>query len=529
MILINSGAYLQGEFASELGLLPPSFLPIGNRRLFEYQSEFLRKFNDKRDIYISLPRSFRLNSFDKLLIDNLGVKIIFTPDNLSLGEAISFCWYSTNKKYENLTLLHGDTLFINSVFKKNNFITIHPNKGFYKRAKLDNKHFSLKKLNNDWSSNFDQVVSGFFNFTNPALFIKCLNRVGNNFIEGVVTYNDKQPLDLVSEGVWLDFGHINSFYHSRSWITTQRSFNDLEIDSHVVKKKSKINPKKIIAEGRWFENIPPDLRLYTPSFLGLNTGTKDYKDAFYKIEYLYLLPLSDLYVFCNLRNDFWENIFKKISIIIKNFSEYRPNNLCYDDFEQMNKIYLTKTIKRIEEFSLQVNSKNFNSEINTLKEIAIETSRFIKHVSSEDIGILHGDFCFSNLLYNNRSEAVKCIDPRGLNIDDQFSIYGDRRYDLAKLYHSVVGFYDYIIAGRYSYTNNDNEDISINGGDDYQNEIIKSFNKLIIEPSGYEEKEILAITIHLFISMLPLHSDNPKRQRAFITNAFRLYKKIKLF
>lgn len=526
MILINSGAYLQGEFASELGLLPPSFLPIGNRRLFEYQSEFLRKFNDKRDIYISLPRSFRLNSFDKLIIDNLGVKIIFTPDNLSLGEAISFCWYSTNKKYENLTLLHGDTLFINSVFRKNNFITIHPNKGFYKRAKLDNKHFSLKKLNNDWSSNFDQVVSGFFNFTNPALFIKCLNRVGNNFIEGVVKYNDKQSLDLVSDGVWLDFGHINSFYHSRSWITTQRSFNDLEIDSHVVKKKSKINPKKIVAEGRWFENIPPDLRLYTPSFLGLNTGTKDYKDAFYKIEYLYLLPLSDLYVFCNLRNDFWENIFKKISIILKNFSNYKPANLSIEFCDNLNKIYLEKTRLRLIEFKQTVNSELYISKLDNLSEIAEETAGFIRTVTFKDIGICHGDLCFSNLLYDNRSEIIKCIDPRGLNIDGDFSIYGDRRYDIAKLYHSIVGFYDFIIAGRHSF--NDNFDIEIGTSDLLLNEISYSFNKLVIEPFGYEEKEILAITIHLFISMLPLHSDKPKRQKAFIENTFRLYKKFKL-
>jgi hypothetical protein len=50
---------------------------------------------------------------------------------------------------------------------------------------------------------------------------------------------------------------------------------------------------------------------------------------------------------------------------------------------------------------------------------------------------------------------------------------------------------------------------------------------LVLEPSGYEEKEILAITIQLFLSMLPLHSDRPERQKAFIANAIRLNKKLK--
>jgi hypothetical protein len=35
--------------------------------------------------------------------------------------------------------------------------------------------------------------------------------------------------------------------------------------------------------------------------------------------------------------------------------------------------------------------------------------------------------------------------------------------------------------------------------------------------------EVRAITVGLFLSMLPLHADRPDRQRAFIANALRLY------
>jgi hypothetical protein len=39
-------------------------------------------------------------------------------------------------------------------------------------------------------------------------------------------------------------------------------------------------------------------------------------------------------------------------------------------------------------------------------------------------------------------------------------------------------------------------------------------------------KQNFAIMIHLFLSMLPLHADNEKRQFALMANVFRLYQNI---
>lgn len=39
MILINSGAYVNPEFQAEFGEIPPCFLPVGNKKLIEFQSE----------------------------------------------------------------------------------------------------------------------------------------------------------------------------------------------------------------------------------------------------------------------------------------------------------------------------------------------------------------------------------------------------------------------------------------------------------------------------------------------------------
>src|SRR5690606_40930853 len=42
--------------------------------------------------------------------------------------------------------------------------------------------------------------------------------------------------------------------------------------------------------------------------------------------------------------------------------------------------------------------------------------------------IMHGDFCFSNILFDSRSNRIKLIDPRGINANGEISIYGDQKY-----------------------------------------------------------------------------------------------------
>ena len=59
------------------------------------------------------------------------------------------------------------------------------------------------------------------------------------------------------------------------------------------------------------------------------------------------------------------------------------------------------------------------------------------------VSIVHGDLAFSNILYSPRNTIFKFIDPRGNFVID--TIYGDYRYDLAKLRHCYHGRYDEII------------------------------------------------------------------------------------
>jgi GTP:adenosylcobinamide-phosphate guanylyltransferase len=58
----------------------------------------------------------------------------------------------------------------------------------------------------------------------------------------------------------------------------------------------------------------------------------------------------------------------------------------------------------------------------------------------DEYKLIHGDSTFSNTLYENRTQEVYFIDPRGYY--GKMLLYGDEDYDWAKLYYSLVGNYD---------------------------------------------------------------------------------------
>jgi hypothetical protein len=139
---------------------------------------------------------------------------------------------------------------------------------------------------------------------------------------------------------------------------------------------------------------------------------------------------------------------------------------------------------------------------------------------------MHGDFCLSNILFDSRIDRIKVIDPRGLNAFGEYSSFGDLAYDLAKLTHSILGLYDFIIAGAFDLNFNlDSEKAQFNiliFCDDRIKSIQKRFKDSVLVDK-LRPLDVMPLTILLFLSMLPLHADNPKRQLAFLANALYLY------
>ena len=517
MILISSAAYVEQDLAVEVGRLPPAFLPIGNKRLYEYQIELLKVYG--KEIFLSLPSTFNVPMHDLEILSSLGVTVIKVPDGLTLGNSVVFSWSSSGKLFTDLSILHGDTLFLNQEYQKLDSLSVHRNEGAYHRAQV---RFGAKEGDHYGTAFVEEgelVVSGLFRFSNPQKLMQGILKNNGDFIKGLQAYSTAVGLSDVENGDWLDFGHLNSFFNSRSKMTTQRSFNMLSISPRQVTKSSN-DLLKMKAEWSWFSNLPKALTLHTPALLSSFNESEGLGK--YKLEYLYLLPLNDLMVFGCLSDANWRTIIEAAGSIISDFSRFGCNDTSLDELDAL---YLPKTIKRLRSIKSwdfsgdSENKKIYDREY--LESLAERVGKYITPTSRARVAIVHGDFCFSNILYDSRTQSLKLIDPRGIDANGKLSIYGDQRYDVAKLFHSVVAGYDYIISGRYVI-----EDDKIFFYDEAKESILyDEFDRVFSNGLGFNMKEIIAINIHLFLLMIALHADRPDRQKAMLLNVHRLIDK----
>ena len=145
-----------------------------------------------------------------------------------------------------------------------------------------------------------------------------------------------------------------------------------------------------------------------------------------------------------------------------------------------------------------------------------------KEVYPHELAIGHGDPCFANALYNKSTKTLKFIDPKGALTEEE--LWTNPYYDIAKLSHSVCGRYDFF--------NNALFDIKIDNTFSYNLEIpfdnsryIDIFKKKV-EENGFDYWSVRIYEASLFLSMLPLHIDNPHKVFGFILNVKNILKEI---
>ena len=171
--------------------------------------------------------------------------------------------------------------------------------------------------------------------------------------------------------------------------------------------------------------------------------------------------LSDLYLFGHHDLGTWSRIFQSIFQAFQDMAEHTLENSNHEELHTSRReMFETKTLRRINsyrelpEFSwasehqVTVNGLPVPSLVeiaNTLPK-ALNASGIYK---PRDFSIIHGDPCFSNILYDPRNGIVRMLDPRGRF--GSHDIYGDPRYDWCKLNHSIEGDYDFLVNGLFHF------------------------------------------------------------------------------
>jgi len=507
-LIILSSSYVSNEMRCEFGEVPPCMLPLGGKLLLEHQLEFL----GERDNFLSLPSDYVLNNHELKVISELKLNIIKVDGQLSLGMALQRVLEQI-ETLDRVTILFGDTLVKFDTLQHSNVIGISKGLGYYEWSVYDQSKATFSA--NTYESHENSIFNGYLSFKSKEILTVSLAASNFDFTSMLNYALETEKINLAESDLWLDFGHLNTYFESKRNFTTERAFNNLEYTNGFLYKSSE-NVSKLKSEALWFSNVPKDMRIYTPLVIS------ELDDDFYKIEYINSLSLSEIYLFCRVNSHLWKRIIGSCFDFLDLCKKYEYKADSYD--WDVNR----KTRSRWSNISAA--TKNLlNPALESCNEAFDDILDSILYSSEEHEDnksqFMHGDLCFSNILYDFRSNRIRVIDPRGCDYSGKSSIYGPADYDVAKLAHSIIGRYDEIIADRYDVGILKSE-YRLVFNDQNRNSFIKTEFILQLNRHGYSLKTIYKQMIGLFISMLPLHEDSEVRQLALFVNALRLKKEM---
>ncbi len=508
MIVILSAQYVGESLRAEVGDLPVSFVPLANRRLYNYQVQVFRSIFPTRPILITLPENFSVSDAERAWMGQHAVEPVEVKGFSSVEEELAEVLSQHCPEGREVAFLFGGCLPL-EIPQEPDVI------GLFEtdlEPELPVEDFGVEK---------DVVWAGVFSVSRPGLFATCLGNENGDYFRAVKLYSFKQKVSHLNIDRCFILTNSTCYFQARSSFTTERAFNRLKIDHNVLRKFSS-NKQKIQAEAHWFDRTPAPMRKFMPQYLGEGIEDGAY---FYSIEYLGAIPLNEIFVFGRHTVIFWERVFMKISSFLDTARSL--NQLRCTKGARNEALFVRKTQGRLEEFIQQT---GFDADadlilngmhVPSLRQILVDSARHLATLVDVP-AFIHGDLCFSNMLYDSRMRGIKVIDPRGVDEDGQRMIYGSQLYDVAKLAHSVLGLYDHILAGQYALSvDGQHFSFQIFGADDV-GEIQAAFKRHVFLP-GVSVEEIEKTLPLLFIAMLPLHSDSVDRQMALLANAIRLY------
>ncbi|MGF1626102.1 MAG: aminoglycoside phosphotransferase family protein [Alphaproteobacteria bacterium] len=325
---------------------------------------------------------------------------------------------------------------------------------------------------------------------------------------------------------WTDLGHLDTYYAARRQAgMNARAFNALDVrDRRGVIRKTSANRSKLADEIRWYLRLPKTLAHLAPRVLDYDL---DPQDPFVEMEFYGYPALSDMYLYGAHDGGVWERVMAALGDALDLMGSHRlvpgdPRDLT----TALRSVYQEKTADRIAGLPEQGVRSLFARDvvtINGLRRPGLAAMIGLLPRLADAVGlydcphftVIHGDFCLSNLLFDRRNCFLRCIDPRGRF--GGYDIYGDPHYDLAKLRHSFVGGYDFMVNGLVRVDADDGGDVRYTLLRQPRHRAIeRQFARWLARRCPDTLARIGLIESLLFISMTPLHADRPDAQIAMM-------------
>lgn len=313
-----------------------------------------------------------------------------------------------------------------------------------------------------------------------------------------------------------------------------RAFNFLEVDEKrgTLTKRS-THRENLITEIQWYLKLPKALHYLAPRIFSFSL----YSDSPYiQMEFYGYRTLHEIFLTALRKGeppDFCELLLRRLLFTVEEMQAHRLR--CDRELARaaITSMYIDKTLSRLDKLranddfknffaqKIIVNGKIFHSLDEIISLLPELVDRLLLPAAEENFSVIHGDLCLPNILAEEAHGFLRLVDPRGKFGD--FDIYGDRRYDLAKLLHSLEGNYDLIIADEFK--------VSVHGSAiDYA--LTFDFGKVrekFFAVFAEQLKDLQALRLieaTLFLSMIPLHADALNRQRVMLARGVELFESV---
>jgi hypothetical protein len=532
-IIVPSWSPLSVDMQAETGSQYPAFIQLGGQSLYTHIVRIYESVKNEAEIFFVLPEHA-----PDLLLNNLvdfDVSTIRLAASRSIGDTVLSALVGVEPGQ--LVVVHmADTLLESNWFEgENDVICVQLRSDLYRWTSVQKNSDGAIRVLTDRdhiSAGFDQMVCvGVFMLSDGDLFKCKLNsalaapKTGvDPFFSAIETYSNERAIELKTPDSWYDCGHIDSYYESRMSFHNLRHFNTLSYDAErgLVTKRSQ-NSEAFRHQVRWFKQVPDELASFLPRIYDSSDGSSPH----ITMELLSIPTLGDLLVNNRLELGAWNDVARKIHHIHSLMHKYSFTSAVAEKIA--TEVYVGKTRVRIQQFCVQrpeaahmwVSVSDQRISLNDVLETLDKYAEQAGLLSLESLAPIHGDMCFSNLMYDTRGRLIKLIDPRG-----EFSvpgIYGDPRYDKAKLMHSYAGGYDFIVSDHFDVNVESSGCLNcVIARDEYHLKVQQIFDSALFTDNR-DRMECDAIQSLLFLSMLPLHCDKPTRQLAMLFTGLNLY------
>lgn len=543
-LLIPSALLVPSDMRNKFGELPTALFPLGNKTMIE---RLYDKYKDIVDVIYIVVKRKQLLINDYINSKKLPIRIIELDELRDLGYTIQY----------GMKFILGqepliDYIYVNFAdFLLDEHVPINNHNFFYYASGMSTDEWTYFKDNNGiitdildkcplsenhQISNFSGIFVGLFGFTNPHYFLELLKQYSNvqsdmdTFYQAIFTYSQEYPFTILHSQNWFDVGHSDNYSKATTSVAA-RSFNSIEIDEQrgILKKRSE-NKEKLVNEIRWYLRIPNKLQYLLPRVYDYSL---DLTDPYVSMEYYGYHTLHESLVFGDLPLVKWQAIFQKLLFAINDMGKFTVTGERIQFEAALRDIYLQKTFDRLDmmrnepdfhsffENTIIINGKEYRSLNEYLKMLPQLIEKLVVYTFTGQFNIIHGDLCFANILIEDTYDFIRVIDPRGKF--GTFDIYGDARYELAKLMHTLEGKYDFIIEDMF--------DIDVIGNtiEYHVHKQIDNITNVFLDVFRESIDNIQAVRLieaTLFLSMIPLHSDYKQRQFAMLATGVMLLEQV---